>query len=187
MRYWHSQRDGLSFPVFLVFVGSLAFAGCNTGSSNTVTVDGTVHLIATNIAALGGLTFTFPDGTLFGFLGQSTTLAFGDDGTTFSLTPSNSPVLNGTITFGSCTLAQTPVPLGTGALPFTQTSDTCQVIGRSDGDIGFGGSGTGTLTLRLGSASVTPVASNPRRVIYHIDAGGHITINDNATRIGIIG
>jgi hypothetical protein len=84
-------------------------------------------------------------------------------------------------------LTQNPVPLGAGVIPFAQTYDPCQVIGRSDGDLGFGGSGPGTLTLRLGSASVTPVASNPTRVIFHIDVGGNITINDNATRIGVIG
>ena len=187
MRHWHSQRNGLSFTVFLVLVGSLACVGCNTGGSDTLTVDGTVDLTATNAAALGGLTFTFPDGALFGFPGQSTTLVFGSDGTTFVLTPSNDPGLNGTITFGSCTLTQNPVPLGAGVIPFVQTYDPCQVIGRSDGDLGFGGSGPGTLTLRLGSASVTPVASNPTRVIFHIDVGGNITINDNATRIGVIG
>ena len=187
MRHWHSQRDGLSFTVCLVLVGFLAFVGCNSGGGDTLTVDGTVNLTATNAAALAGLTFTFPDGALFGFPGQSTTLAFGSDGTTFGLTPSNGSGLNGTITFGSCTLTQNPVPLDTGVIPFAQTYDTCQVIGRSDGDLGFGGSGPGTLTLRLGSASVTPVASNPTRVIYHIDTGGNITINDNATRIGVIG
>ncbi len=187
MRHWHSQRDGLSFTVFLALVGFLAFVSCNTGGSNGMAVDGTVNLTATNAAALGRLTFTFPDGTLFGFPGQSTTLAFGDDGTTFTLTTSDGTTLNGTITFGSCTLAQNPVSLGTGAIPFAQTYDTCQVTGRSDDDIGFGGSGTGTLTLKLGNASITPVASNPTRVIYHIDAGGNITINNNATRIGVIG
>ena len=51
MRHWHSQRDGLSFTVFLVLVGSLALVGCNTGGSDTVTVDGTVNLTATNAAA----------------------------------------------------------------------------------------------------------------------------------------
>jgi hypothetical protein len=173
--------------VFLVLVGSLAFIGCNTGGSDNLTVDGTVNLTATNAAALGGIAFTFPDGTLFGFPGQSTTLTFGDDGTAFTLTTSNGPELNGTITFGSCTLTQNPVSLGTGAIPLVQTYDTCQVIGQSDDDIGFEGSGPGTITLRLGNASVTPVASSPTRVIYHIDAGGNITINNNATRIGIIG
>jgi hypothetical protein len=161
--------------------------GCNTGGSDTLTVDGTVNLTATNAAALEGITFTFPDGALFGFPGQSTTLTFDDDGTTFTLTTSDGSVLNGTITFGSCTLTQNPVPLGIGAIPLAQTYDTCQVIGQSDDDIGFEGSGTGTITLRLGNASVTPVASSPTRVIYHIDAGGNITINNNATRIGIIG
>ena len=152
-----------------------------------MSVDGTVNLTATNAAALGGLTFTFTDGAIFGFPGQSTALAFGDDGTTFTLTPSNGSVLNGTITFGSCTLTQNPVPLDTGGILFVQTYDTCQVIGRSDDDLGFGGSGTGTIMLRLGNANITPVASNPTRVIYHIDAGGNITINNNPTRIGIVG
>jgi hypothetical protein len=152
-----------------------------------VTVDGTVNLTATNAAALGGLIFTFPDGTPFGFPGQSTTLTFGNDSTTFTLTASDGSVLNGTITFGSCTLTQDPVPLGPGAIPFVQTYDTCQATGRADDDIGFGGSDTGTLTLRLGSASVSPVDSNPTRVIYHVDAGGNITINNNATRIGVVG
>ena len=185
MRHWHSQRDGLRFTVFLVLVGSLAFVGCNTGGSNTLTVDGTVDLTATNAAALGGLTFTFPDGTLFGFPGQSTTLAFGSDGTTFVLTPSNGPVLNGTITFGSCTLTQNPVPLGTGVMPFAQTYDTCQVTGRSNSSITFGGSGGGTLTLTLGKASTAPVTSDPLRVTYSIDGDGNIFINTNTTSIGV--
>ncbi len=107
----------------------------------------------------------YRQGTLFGFPGQSTTLAFGDDGTTFTLTTSNGPVLNGTITFGSCTLTQNPVPLDTGAILFAQTYDACQVTGQSDDDIEFSGSGTATITLILGNASITPVASSPTRVI----------------------
>jgi len=186
MRHWHYQRDVLSFTVFLMLMGSLAFMGCNSGGTD-VTVDGTLNLTATNSAALGGLTFTFPEGTVFGFPGQSTTLTFGGDGTTFTLTTSNGSVLDGTITFGSCTLTQNPVPPGTGASLFVQTYDTCEVIGRSDGDVGFEGTGPGTITLRLGNASITPVASDPTRVIYHIDAGGNITINNNATRIGVVG
>ena len=189
MRHRHYRRDVLSFMVFLVCVCSLACVGCSTGGggSDTAAVDGTVHLTSTNAAALGGLTFSFPDAALFGFPGQSTTLAFGGDGTTFTLTTSTGTVINGTITFGSCTLTQNPVPLGPGATLFTQQYDTCQVLGKSDGDIGFGGSNTGTLTLRIGNASITLVDSTPTRVIYHVDVGGNITINDNATRIGIIG
>ena len=68
-----------------------------------------------------------------------------------------------------------------------QTYDTCQVIGESDEDIEYGGSGTGTITLRLGTASTTSVTSNPTRVIYNIDVSGNITINNNATCIGVIG
>ena len=187
MRHWHDQRDVLSFTVFLVLVGSLAFVSCNTGGSAKVTVNGTVNLTATNTAALGGLTFTFPEGTVFGFPGQSTTLAFGDDGTTFTLTTSGGTVIIGTITFGSCRLTQNPVPLGGGTAPFEAVYDTCDVTGKSDGDIAFDGSGTGTLTLRLGRASGTPVDSAPEHVIYNIDVGGHITINENTTPIGVTG
>ena len=187
MRDSHFQRDMLRFTIFLVLAGSLACVGCNTGGSDTATVGGTLPLTATNAAALEGLTFTFPDGTLFGFPGQSTDLTFDDDGTTFILTTSDGSVLNGTITFGSCTLAQNPVSPGAGTSPFIQTYDTCQVIGRSDDDIDFGGAGAGTLTLILGNASIMPVASNPTRVIYRIDVFGNITINNNATRIGVVG
>jgi hypothetical protein len=189
MRHWPCQRNVLSFTVFLVLMGSLAFVGCNFGGTdnNKATVNGTLDVTATNAAALGGLTFTFSDGALFGFSGQSTTLAFGNDGSTFTLTAGDGSVLNGTITFGSCTLTQNPVPLSTGAIPFMQTYDPCQVIGKSDDDIAFGGSGTGTITLRLGNASIAPVTSSPTHVIYHIDAGGNILINDNMTRIGVIG
>jgi hypothetical protein len=41
-----------------------------------------------------------PKGTLSGFPGQSTTLALGNDGTTFTLTTSDGTVLNGTIIYG---------------------------------------------------------------------------------------
>ena len=121
-------------------MGSLACVGCNFGgngaANNEASVNGTLDITATNAAALGGLTFTFSDGALFGFSGQSTALAFGNDGSTFTLTAGDGSVLNGTITFGSCTLTQNPVPAGTGASPFVQTYDPCQVIGKSDDDIG---------------------------------------------------
>jgi hypothetical protein len=41
-----------------------------------------------------------PKGTLFDFPGQSTTLALGNDGTTFTLTTSDGTVLKGTIIYG---------------------------------------------------------------------------------------
>ena len=187
MRHWNSGRDLLSYTVLLVLVFSLALVGCNDTSGNTATVNGTVSLTATNAAALGGLTFDFPDATLFGFPGQSTALALGADGTTFTLTTNGGTVIIGTITFGSCRLTQNPVPLGGGTAPFEMVYDTCEVTGRSDRDIAFGGANTGTGTLRLGRANGTPVDSAPEHVVYSIDLGGHITINENTTPIGTVG
>ena len=187
MRHWNSCRGLLSFTVLLVLVFSLALVSCSNTGGNTATVNGTVGLTATNAAALGGLTFDFPDATLFGFPGQSTTLELGADGTTFTLTTSNGTVIKGTLTFGSCRLTQNPVPLGGGTAPFEVAYDTCDVTGKSDRDTAFGGSGTGTLTLRLGRASGTPVDSAPEHVIYNIDVGGNITINENTTPIGVTG
>ena len=192
MRHWHCRRGLPSFTVLLGLVFSWALVGCNnnTDFDNTVdkaTIGGTVNLTATNAAALGGLTFAFPDATLFGFPGQSATLGWGADGTTFTLTTSGGTVIQGSITFGSCTFTQNPAPLGVGEVPFAKAYDTCQVFGRSNGDIAFGGSNRGTIALILGSASQTPVASDPTNVIYSIDIGGNITINTNVTPIGVVG
>ncbi len=187
MRHWNGRQGLLRFIGLLMLVFSLALMSCDNTGTNTATVDGTVGLTATNAAALGGLTFPFADATLFGFPGQSTTLALGTDGTTFTLTTSGGTVISGTITFGSCNLTQNPAPLGPGEAPFAAEYATCQVTGRSDGDIGFGGSGNGTITLRLGKTSATPFDSNPVRVLFLIDIGGRITINQNLTPIGVIG
>ncbi len=189
MRYWHCRRGLLSCTVLLVLVVPLALVGCfSNGSDGTgkATVNGTVNLTATNAAALGGLTFAFPDATLFRFSGQSATLAWGNDGTTFTLTTSNGTVVKGIITFGSCTFTQSPAPLG-GNTPFIATYDTCQVSGQSNGNIPFGGAGNGTITLILGSANQTPVFSDRTNVTYSIDTGGRITINANTTPIGVTG
>src|SRR5439155_9795991 len=105
------RRGLLSFTALIVLVVPLALVGCITDSGNgtdKANVNGTITLTATNAAALGGLTFAFPDATLFGFSGQSATLAWGDDGTTFTLTTSNGTVVKGIITFGSCTFTQSP-------------------------------------------------------------------------------
>ena len=61
------------------------------------------------------------------------------------------------------------------------------MIGPSDEDNEFGGSGTGTTTIRLGNANTTSAASNPTRIIYNIDVSGNLTINNTTTRIGVIG
>lgn len=187
MRRWNSGRCLLSCTVLLGLVFPLTLMGCNDTGGTTATVNGTVSLTATNAAALGGLTFDFPDATLFGFPGQSTTLALGADGTTFTLTTNGGTVIIGIITFGSCRFTQNPVPLGGGTTPFDVVYDTCEVTGRSDRDIAFGGANTGTLTLRLGRANGTPVDSAPEHVVYTIDEGGHITINENTTPIGVTG
>jgi hypothetical protein len=186
MRYWHYRQGLPGFMVLLGLVVSLVLVGCNNSGSDTATVNGTVNLTTRNAAALGGLTFTFPDATLFGFPGQSATLEWGDDGTTFTLTTSSGTVLQGSITFGSCTFIQNPPPLRAGEAPFVQTYDPCQVAGRSNGDLEFGESQRGIIILILGSASQTPVASDPTNVIYNVDIGGNITINMNVTPIGII-
>jgi hypothetical protein len=175
-------------PSFTVLLGLvLALVGCSNTGSDTVRVGGTVNLTVTNAAALGGLTFAFPNATLFGFPGQSATLGWGDDGTTFTLTTSGGTAIQGSITFGPCTFTQNPASLGVGEAPFVETYDTCQVAGKSNGDLQFGESTRGIIVLTLGSAGQTSVASDPTNVIYNVDLGGNITINMNVTPIGVIG
>ena len=189
MRYWHYCRGLLSCTVFLGFATCMALAGCggfNTDTTPKATVNGTLNLTDTNTAALGGLTFNFPDATIFGFSSQSATLAWGSDGTTFTLTTSNGTAITGNITFGSCTFTQNPAPSG-GTSPFTATYDTCQVNGKSNDDIPFGGAGDGTITLILGRANQTPVFSDQAKVTYSVTTGGQILINANTTPIGTTG
>jgi hypothetical protein len=187
MQHGQSWSGLLRVLAIVALMGSAALISCTTTGSTTGNVNGTVSLTAMNAAAVGGLTFAFPDGTLFGFPGQSATLALGTDGMTFTLTTSRGLVLNGTITFGSCTFTQNPASLAPGGTLFTQKYDTCQVTGKSDGDIGFGGAGHGILLLSLGSAGATPVSSDPLGVTYTIDMAGQITINVNTTPIGVTG
>jgi hypothetical protein len=53
----------------------------------------------------------------------------------------------------------------------------------SAGDITFGTSGPGTVTLSFGRAGATAVASGPAAVILHLHENGTVTINDNTTPI----
>lgn len=184
MRYRNGRRGLLSGTILVMLVCSLALGGCGNTGGDDVTINGTVSLSATNAAALGGITFAFSDGTLFGFPGQSATLAWGADGTTFTLTASGGTVIQGKISFGSCTFTQNPTQA---AAPFVGVYDTCQVTGRSAGDIGLGGAGNGTITLTLGIASLTPVDSSPVPVSFAVDVNGQITINMNTTPIGVVG
>lgn len=187
MRHWHGRRGLLRCTVLKVLVCSLALVGCANNSADHARVSGTVSLSAGNAAAIGGLTFAFADAALFGFPGESANLTLDPDGTTFTLTRSGGTVLQGSITYGSCQLTQHAASLGVGEAPLVAEYDTCEVTGLSAGDIAFGGSGTGTITLRLGRAGAAPVDSAPTNVIYHIDLAGSITINETLTPIGVVG
>ena len=187
MGHRHGHPGLLRCTVLLGLMCSLALTGCANNSDTPARVNGAVNLSASNVAALGGLTFAFSNATLFGFPNESANLTWGNGGTTFTLTTSGGTVIIGTITFGSCRFTQNPVPLGGGTAPFEMVYDTCEVTGRSDRDIAFGGANTGTVTLRLGRANGTPVDSAPEHVVYIIDLGGHITINENTTPIGTVG
>ena len=83
----------------MMFVFACALIGCgsDSGSDNTA-INGLVGLAAEDGAALAGLTFDFPDATIFGFPGASATLGVGDGATTFTLTTSGGTVIHGTIT-----------------------------------------------------------------------------------------
>jgi hypothetical protein len=151
-------------------------------------ISGVVGLTAENVAALGGLSFDFPDATIFGFPGESTTIGLGNAGTTFTLTTSGGTVINGAIGAGpipfvSCRLTQNPQEVGAGEEPFAAEYDTCQATVASNGHIKFGGSGAGTVTLSLGRAGETPVESDAEDVILNLHGDGTVTINDNATPI----
>ncbi len=175
-------------PAFLALMLAWTLVGCSSGGNTQVSVGGTVALSTANASAVGGLVFRFADGAILGFAGEDLTLGFGEEGTTFTLTTSRGTVVVGTMTFGSCTFTETPAVLAPAGRPlFVQTYATCQVSGSSNDDIGFGGSGNGTLLLRLGRDSGAIVNSAPLSVVYHVDAGGQITINLNTTPIGVTG
>lgn len=187
MQYTARWHQCWHVPVFIACLCVYTLSGCSETGNDAARVDGTTNLTALNAAAVGGLTFRFADGAIFGFTGQSLSLALGADGTTFTLTTSGGTVIPGTLLFGSCTFTQTPTSVTAGATPLVQTYTTCQAMGIADGDIDFGGSGNGKLMLRLGLNSEALVTSDPLTVIYTVDVGGHITINSNTTPIGVIG
>lgn len=186
MPHRHFRRGLPQCTAILGLMCALALGSCTDGS-DTAVVGGTISLTATNAAAIGGLSFNFPNAMIFGFPGESAILAFGADGTTFTLTASGGTVITGTITFGSCRLTQTPAQVGAGQAPFDAVYDICDVTGEADGEIDFDSSGNGTLTLRLARAGLAPVDSTPEAVILHVDATGNVTINENTTPIGVIG
>ena len=173
----------------MMFVFACALMGCggDSGSDNTV-INGLVGLAAQDGASLAGLTFDFPDATIFGFPGESATLGVGAGATTFTLTTSGGTVIHGTITnvagtVVSCRLTQNLQEVGAGKAPFDEAYDTCQAAVNSAGNITFGTAGPGTVTLSFGRADATAVASSPEDAILHLREDGTVTINDNTTPI----
>lgn len=174
-------------PVYVACLISALLGGCSSGGDTQAVVDGTLALTATNAAAVGGLAFRFVDGAILGFAGQEATVTLGADGTTFTLATNHGTVVSGMLTFGSCIFTETSPTVATDRALFMQTYATCQVSGASRNDINFGGSGNGTLLLRLGRDSGTIINSEAVSVVYHVDASGRITINANTTPIGVTG
>jgi hypothetical protein len=173
----------------MIFVFACALMGCggNGGSDNTV-INGQVGLAAADGPALAGLTFDFPDATIFGSPGESATLGVGDGATTFTLTTSGGAVIHGTITPGasdavSCRLTQNPQEVAAGKAQFDEAYVTCQAAVDSKEDITFGESGPGTVTLGFSRTGETAVVSGPQDVILNLRDDGTVTINDNATPI----
>jgi hypothetical protein len=188
MRHRNFPRGLLGGTAILALVFSWALVGCDNDGDNDIEISGLVGLTALNVAALGGLTFDFPDATIFGFPGESAALELGDTGTTFTLTISGGTVINGTISNGptafvSCRLTQNPAEVGAEEEQFDAEYDTCEATVESDGDIEFGASGPGTVTLSIGRADETPVASDPEVVTLTLHDNGTVTINDRATPI----
>jgi len=188
MRHWHSRRGLLKGTASLLGVVACTLLGCGNDSDETVIRGGVVNLAAADGAALAGLTFAFPDATIFGFLGEAATLAVGDAASAFTLTTSGGTVIHGTITPGantalSCRLTQNLQEVGAGQALVDEEYDTCQATVNSQNDIAFGASGAGTVTLSFGRAGASAVASSPQEALLHLREDGTVTINNNATPI----
>jgi hypothetical protein len=187
MRHWNFRGGLLRGTAYIMFVFACALMGCGSDSDKTG-INGLVGLAAADGAALAGLTFDFPDATIFGFSGESATLGVGDGATTFTLTTSAGTVVRGTITPGasagvSCRLTQNPQEVAAGKAQFDEEYVTCQAAVDSQGDITFGELGAGTVTLGFSRTGETAVVSGPEDVILHLRDDGTVTINDNATPI----
>src|SRR5262245_46641413 len=101
MQHWHLRRGLLGGAASVMVVLTCVLMGCGDGNgSDDTTISGVVTLAAMDGAALVGLTFDFPDATVFGFPGESATLGVGENAATFTLTTSGGTVINGTITNG---------------------------------------------------------------------------------------
>jgi hypothetical protein len=171
-----------------VFAGALM--GCNNDDGDdTIDIDGgLVSLAGSDGASLTGLTFDFPDATIFGFPGETATLRIGGNAATFTLTLSGGTVINGPITPGSiaevsCRLTQNPREVEAGEEQFAEAYDSCEGTVDSEDEIEFGGSGPGTVILSFGNTGETAVASEPEDVLLNLHDDGTVTINDNTTPI----
>jgi hypothetical protein len=187
MPHWTLRRELLGVAASLLGAGAWALLGCGDGS-DTAAIHGVVGLAAVDGPALAGLTFAFPDATLFRLPGESATLQVGDAATTFSLTTSGGTVIHGTITpgasaTGACRLTQPLQEVSAGQAPFAEEYDPCQAVVHSQDDLTFGAAGAGTVTLTFGRPGEPAVASSPADVLLHLREDGTVTINNNATPI----
>jgi hypothetical protein len=188
MRHWNLGRGLLGGMVSLLCVVACVLLGCSNDSDETVILGGVVNLAGADGAALAGLTFAFPDATIFGFPGEAATLEVGDAAATFTLRTSGGTVIHGTITPGantaeSCRLTQHLQEVSAGHTQVNEEYDTCQAAVNSQNDIAFGASGAGTVTLSFGRTGAPAVTSSPQDVLLHLREDGTVTINDNATPI----
>ena len=191
MRHWNFGR-GLRWGTIIVmgvFAGALM--GCNNddGGDDTIDIDGgLVSLAGSDGASLTGLTFDFPNATIFGFPGETATLRIGGDAATFTLTLRGGMVINGAITPGSiadvsCRLTQNPQDVGVGEEQFDEEYDSCEGTVDSEDEIEFGSSGPGTVILSFDNTGETAVTSEPEDVLLNLHGDGTVTINDNTTPI----
>jgi hypothetical protein len=188
MRHWNLRRGLLGGTASLLCVVAWVLLGCGNDSDETVISGGVVNLAAADGAALAGLTFAFPDATIFGFPGEAATLEVGDAAATFTLTTSGGTMIHGTIAAGanaavSCRLTQHLQEVGAGYAQVDEEYDACQAAVNSQQDIAFGASGAGTVTLSFGRTGAPAVVSGPQDVLLHLHEDGTVTINNNATPI----
>jgi hypothetical protein len=187
MRHWNFRRGLLGGTTIVLCVFAWALLGCNDDDDIEIS-GGIVSLAGDDGAALEGLTFDFPDATIFGFPGETATLAIGDNATTFTLTLSGGRVINGTITTGasavlSCRLIQNPQEVGAADEQFDAEYDSCEGTVDSADEIEFGSSGPGTVILSFGNTEETSVASAPENVLLNLHDNETVTINNNTTPI----
>jgi hypothetical protein len=181
MQHWKSCKVLLYLNIILLMVLSLALMGCGDDSDHgedIVTVNDTFALTADNAAALAGLSFDFPDGSIFGpeCADVPATLEFGPTGDTFTLT-CDGTTIDGVVTFGSCILESEEVG------EYRQRFTTCDCNVNAQ-NIPPGGSTDGEATLSLGRPNRDTVTSDPTETVVGVGDDGSVTIGGNETPIG---